>query len=120
MSTSLLIPKNCVYCGKRFVAKTTVTRYCSHRCNQRHYKAVKREEKVQESLVTNTEELEEKIKISANSLEAKEFLSVQESANLLGVSRWTIQRLIKNNQIKASKIGSRTIIPRIALIRLFS
>ena len=122
MSTSLLIPKICIYCGKRFAAKTTVTRYCSHLCNQRHYKAVKREEKVQQSLASNAEEMEEKLTVSAkaNGSDTNEFLSIQEAANLLGVSRWTIQRLIKNNRIKAAKLGSRTIIPRTTITRLFS
>jgi len=45
-------------------------------------------------------------------LRDKEFLSVQEAAILLGASRWTIQRMINRNELKASKIGRRTIIKR--------
>ena len=32
------IPKNCEYCGKSFIAKTTVTKYCCQRCGSKAYK----------------------------------------------------------------------------------
>ncbi len=52
-------------------------------------------------------------------LRDKEFLSVQEAAILLGASRWTIQRMINRNELKASKIGRRTIIKRTEIDNLF-
>ena len=45
MSTNIKIPKFCQFCGQAFVAQTTTTRYCSHKCNSRHYKQIKKEEK---------------------------------------------------------------------------
>lgn len=59
-------------------------------------------------------------KPAAIPLNAKEFLSVQDAANLIGASRWTIQRLIKSNKIKATKIGRRTIISRSEIDKLFN
>ena len=40
------IPKVCQYCGQEFVARTTVTQYCSDNCAKRAYKKRKREEKM--------------------------------------------------------------------------
>ena len=50
----------------------------------------------------------------------KEFLSVQETAILLGASRWTIQRMIQRAELKAGKLGRRTIIPRSEIDNLFN
>ena len=53
-------------------------------------------------------------------LRDKEFLSVQETAILLGASRWTIQRMIQREELKAGKLGRRTIIPRSEIDNLFN
>ena len=132
MSSNIKIPKFCQYCGQAFVAQTTTTRYCSKTCNSRHYKQLKREEKVRASLkeqintVTNTnvQDLQslQNLPIKTGNfinLRDKEFLSVQEAAILVGASRWTIQRMIQRDEIKAGKLGRRTIIPRTAIDNLF-
>lgn len=132
MSSNIKIPKFCQYCGQAFVAQTTTTRYCSKTCNSRHYKQLKREEKVRATLkeqintVTNTnvQDLQslQNLPIKTGNfinLRDKEFLSVQEAAILVGASRWTIQRMIQRDEIKAGKLGRRTIIPRAAIDNLF-
>lgn len=48
MSTNIIIQRTCVYCGKQFIAKTTVTKYCSHGCNTRHYKMKVRNERIEQ------------------------------------------------------------------------
>lgn len=130
MSSNIKIPKFCQYCGQAFVAQTTTTRYCSKTCNSRHYKQKKREEKVQAALqqeMNTPSQMEQvqtlqtlPIKIGNHvNLRDKEFLSVQEAADLVGASRWTIQRMIKRKQIKVGKLGRRTIIPRTEIDNLF-
>ena len=132
MSSNIKIPKFCQYCGQAFVAQTTTTRYCSKTCNSRHYKQIKREEKVQATLkeqiksVTsaNSENLQslQSLPIQTGNfinLRDKEFLSVQEAAILLGASRWTIQRMIQREQLKATKFGRRTILARTEIDNLF-
>lgn len=52
-------------------------------------------------------------------LKTKEFLSVQEAADLLGASRWTIQRLVQRNVLNAAKLGRRTILKRSEIDNLF-
>lgn len=133
MSSNIKIPKFCQYCGQAFVAQTTTTRYCSKTCNSRHYKKIKREQKVRATLkeqiksVTsaNSENLQslQSLPIQTGNfinLRDKVFLSVQEAAILLGASRWTIQRMIQREDIKAGKLGRRTIIPRSEIDNLFN
>lgn len=50
MSSMIQIKKVCQYCGKEFIAHTTVTKYCSHKCAQHNYKKQKREEKLEKVL----------------------------------------------------------------------
>lgn len=119
MSSHIEIIRHCLYCGNAFSAKTLVTRYCSHTCNSRHYKQIKREEK----LDAFKEEQAQKPKTSVQTfhivLQQKEFLSIEETAALIGASRRTIFRLIASNQIKVSKVGRRSIIKRSEIDQLF-
>ncbi len=133
MSSNIKIPKFCQHCGQAFVAQKTTTRFCSHKCASRAYKQRKREEKVGSTLkeqiksVTsaNSENLQslQSLPIQTGNfinLRDKEFLSVQEAAILLGASRWTIQRMIQREELKAGKLGRRTIIPRSEIDNLFN
>ena len=45
-------------------------------------------------------------------MENKEFISVSEFAELLGISRIAVYKRIKKGQIKAQKIGRNYVIPR--------
>lgn len=133
MSSTIKIPKFCQHCGQAFVAQTTTTRFCGHKCASRAYKQRKREEKVQTTLSeqiksvssANSENLQslQSLPIKTGNfinLRDKEFLSVQETAILLGASRWTIQRMIQREELKAGKLGRRTIIPRSEIDNLFN
>ena len=133
MSSTIKIPKFCQHCGQAFVAQKTTTRFCSHKCASRAYKQRKREEKVgstlKEQIQTVTSANSEKSQSLQSlpiqtgnfiNLRDKEFLSVQEAAILLGASRWTIQRMIQREELKAGKLGRRTIIPRSEIDNLFN
>ena len=130
MSSNISLPKFCEYCGGSFIAKQVRTQFCSHACASQAYKQRKRESKVLNAL---TDEIKKqgnlpKAKIGSLPLQIgnhinmreKEYLSINEASILLGVSRWTIQRLIKQAKVSASKIGSRTIIKRIEIDKLFN
>ena len=73
MSSKIKIQRVCQYCEQEFTAKTTVTKYCSHKCNQRAYKAKKRAEKVEKSNTETTRIKSQPIE----QLKAKEFLTVK-------------------------------------------
>ena len=72
MSSNIQVQRICQHCGTEFTARTTVTKYCSHRCGSLANKAKKRAEKVQKS---NSETKQIKTK-PIEELKAKEFLTV--------------------------------------------
>jgi len=115
MSSNISINKVCQYCGIEFVAKTTVTKFCSDDCAKRAYKLRLRTEKLEQS----TKESEKEISAINLPINTKEFLNINEAGQLLGASRWTIHRLIKKGQLTVTKIGSRTIILRKSIDNLF-
>lgn len=109
MSSNLQIRKICAWCEKSFIAKTTTTKYCSHICNSRAYKAQKKKEKIQQHASSTIIDISEH---SFDSLNSKEYLKVKEVSLLLGLCRQTVYNLIYSGQLKASKIS-----PRITLIK---
>lgn len=116
MSSNIRISKICQHCGKEFVAKTTVTKFCGDMCAKRNYKKRKREEKVQK--VNSLEK--QQMDFNHSKVEEKEFLSIEETCSLLGASRMTIYRQIKKGTIKIAKLGRRTIIKRSEIDKLFA
>jgi excisionase family DNA binding protein len=107
-ASNIPIPKVCEHCGKSFIARKATTRFCSHQCNSRRYKQHKREavaiQATQVSVsILNTEM--ERIK-------ARDFISIDQCSKLLGVSRFTIMRLVKSGVIASFKAGRRTILSR--------
>lgn len=109
MSSNFTIPKICTFCKKGFIAKTTVTKFCSHRCAQRSYKLKVRTEKINKS---QEEEYDKSVGIDFNAIQAKEFLSIKEACLLLGISRMSLHRYIKKKLIKPTTLGGRIIIQR--------
>lgn len=115
MSSNIRVNKICEHCKKEFIAKTTRTRYCCHRCNQRHYKQLQRELKIKNAPRKSNAPTKTIQKI----LTAKDFLNIREAATLLGVSERTFYRLLKDGIVPYRKLGNRTIIKRSAINNLF-
>jgi excisionase family DNA binding protein len=116
MSTNIRIKRICEFCLQEFTAKTTRTKYCSHKCNSRAYKAAVRQEKIGASnletfKLTNGEM--EKIKL-------REFLNVSQASKLFGISRRTIYRLIDRGHLNIAKFGTRTVIRKCDLEAFFA
>lgn len=108
-------PKICVFCQEVFVARKSTTLYCSTACASRAYKENKRQAKVLE----NKEQIKSKLIAPVIQIQAREVLSVNEVSLLLGVSRWTVQRMLKANKIQSFTIGARRLIFREELDNLF-
>lgn len=108
MSSNIRVQRICQQCRKEFTARTTVTKYCSDKCSKAAYKARKRAEKIKQSNAETTRIINQPIE----QLKAKEFLSIKEVSQLVGISRRTVYRLIEQGDLKKIKIGSRTIIKR--------
>lgn len=116
MSSKIQITKVCQHCGNEFIAKTTVTKFCGHTCASRNYKERKKAEKLNK-VKTPTEQ---KTDYNFSQLNEKEYLSIADTCQLLGASRMTIYRQIKNGKIKAIKLGRRTIIKKSEIEKLFA
>jgi len=124
MATSIRVEKICEHCGEKYIAKTMVTRYCSHICNRRSYQEKKKYEKIN-GINTGDYEKDKKLPIPSTTylseIKEKEFLTVSEVAKLLRLSKATIYRLIKEENIKAISFSQRsTRIKRSEIDKLFN
>ena len=108
MSSKIEVQRICQHCGKEFTARTTVTRFCSHKCASAAHKQKVRAGKVEQSnkqtQQIKTQPIEE--------LKAKAFLSISDTCKLIGISRRTVYRMIERNELIIGKAGKRTIIKR--------
>ncbi|MCS4432834.1 excisionase family DNA-binding protein [Aquiflexum gelatinilyticum] len=126
MSSNIRVKRKCDYCKEEFEAKTLHTRYCSHSCNRRHYKQVKREEKLfsyKEEFTDPEENGNDQKKIGSENLKVtgireKDYLSISESAIYLGVSKRTIERNIASGKLQVVRLGNRVIVPKESISKL--
>ncbi len=117
MSSNIRIEKVCNFCEDTFVAKTLTTRYCSRACNKKDYRNQKRLDKVQKN---NEQVVTKGVDVSLFELiSSKDYLNIREASELIGVSERTFYRLIKNGTIEPYKLGSRTIIKRSSIDKIF-
>ena len=113
MSSHIRIQKTCQFCGDLFTAKTTVTQFCSDECAKRAYKERKRKEKVGVAIQQESERNYDP------AVAQKQFLSIEETCQLVNASRWTIYRLIEKGVLPATKLGRITRIARSSIDNLF-
>lgn len=124
MKTNIRVDKVCQYCNKLFIAQKLTTKYCSHICNSRAYKAIKKYEKINsvtpESESTKTV-LPTPVASYLEQIQEKQFLTVKETAKLLGISKSTLYRLIKTGALNAGNLSERTTrIKRTEIDKLFN
>ena len=116
MSSNIQVQKICTHCKKEFTAKTTTTLYCSPKCNKAAYKANIRAAKVE----STNKETKQIITKPIEELNKKEFLSVKDTALLLGCSRQTVYTLINSGKLKGVNImQKKTIVQRSEINKLF-
>lgn len=115
MASKIAVQRVCERSGEAFVAKTTVTRFCSDYCAKRAYKTRKRKAKIEGSNL----ETGQKIQWPILEIQAKEFFSVADVCVLFSVGPTTVWRLCKSGKIKSVKIGRRRFIKRSAIDKLF-
>lgn len=105
MSSNIRIEKTCEWCGKQFTAQTTVTRFCSKRCAEHSYKERMRQQKINNAQTCTTPAL--------SAIKEKDYLTVAEAGQILGMTRQGVYKLIHRGELAASKISSRlTLIKR--------
>jgi len=112
MTSNIRLERVCGYCNNLFIAKTTVTLYCSENCSKRAYKARKRAEKIERSMQT----LPSNYKlVDWDKLQQKEYLTIKEACILLSLSRTSLYRLIKKYPMIVTKLGGKIIINKTKL-----
>ncbi|MCS5543615.1 MAG: helix-turn-helix domain-containing protein [SAR86 cluster bacterium] len=117
MSSNIRINLICEECGNDFTAKTTVTKYCSKKCNSRAYKRAKRTVELQ-PIIQKSNRNTQKVR---DNLSLKEFLSVTEVSKLIGCSRQNVYKLIKSGKLNATNLlEKKTIVRRVDLDQLFN
>ena len=113
MSSNIKIKRICEWCGNRFMAQTTVTRFCSKRCSEHSYKERMRQKKMALSnMETSQCNLDRKSK-------DKDFLTPTETAQYLGVGRTYIYDCINRSKIKVTRIGRKTLISKADIQAMF-
>ena len=115
MSSNIEIEKTCQWCGKTFIARTTVTAYCSHRCSGLAYKERKRQK-----MVEQCREEQKRVQTGQAEIQEKDFLSPRDAAQLLGVCYKTFYNYINNGSIKAWKMKRKTLVRRVDVEALFT
>lgn len=110
MATSKMkIKKVCEWCGSVFYAQKLTTRFCSHRCANLAYKETirqKRKQEVENKVQTILSEQ------PISNFKDKEYLSFNEAAILLGLSRQAIYKMVHAGKLRAYSISSRLSIIR--------
>ena len=116
MSSKIEVQRICQHCSNEFTARTTVTRFCSHRCASAAHKQKVRAGKVE---VSNKQTQQIKTQ-PIEELKAKEFLTVREVARLLNCSVRSAYYYIESGTIKAVNLGQRiTRVKRSEIDKLF-
>ncbi|EJF07967.1 helix-turn-helix domain-containing protein [Pontibacter sp. BAB1700] len=112
MSSNIRLTRKCQFCGKQFIAKTTVTKNCSDYCAKRAYKRRLKEQKI------TTSELETgaTFHVIENNLHEKAYLSIQEASILFGISTRTIRRMIESKKLPIIRFNSRIILQKKELL----
>ena len=105
------VKRICQWCGKPFIAKKTTTNYCSHQCASQGYKHRMRERRLE------LRELQDLIEVKSK-LDHQDYFTFAQAAQLMGVSRQYIYKLVKEEKLRASRISARMSIIRRADIEL--
>lgn len=117
MYSNIRIQRFCKNCGLEYTAqKTTGSGCCSDYCAKRHYKKRQQEERKEAIRLEKLSYIKQPIE----ELNAKEFLTVRETARLLNCSVRSIYLYIENGTLKAANVGQRmTRIRRATIDKLF-
>lgn len=107
-----LLTKKCGFCHLEFSTRNQNAIYCSKKCANNASKL-----RIKERIITTKNE--SKLETKLTLLSQKEYLSINDSAKILGISRSTVYRYINSGDLIASRIGKRLFIKKIAIDILF-
>lgn len=103
------IKKVCEFCGREFEAYTQTARYCSHDCNRKAYREMKRKEVISLTASITSQTKRERAKMN---LSEREYISISEAASLLGWCKQTVYNYCHKGIIPAKRLSQRTTLIR--------
>lgn len=115
MSSNIEITRVCEHCKEEFIAKTTTTRFCSHRCNNAAYKLRLKEIKIKQS---NMETATIKITPIYETM-MKAYYTVDDLSQIFGLSKRTFYRILERGELPSAKLGGKTFVKKEAIEDLF-
>ena len=101
ISKSMRPTRKCEFCGKTFVPRSGMQKYCSEECQA---EAKRLRKKRQQDLINGIEPIME--------LQHQEYLTFSKAAILMGCTRQYIYKLVANGKLKASRLSSRMALVR--------
>jgi len=113
MSSNIRIKKICQRCGSIFIAKTTVTQFCSDICAKANYKKRLKEEKIDVSRSSTRRQVLPRSDsihtVRDSTKQLKELITLSELSAITGLSERTFYRLMKDHKFPRLKIGQRLL-----------
>ena len=110
-------------CGNMFEAQKVSTRYCSHKCNAKHYKLqikIKKKKTAEQTIRQPPKFKPTSTALSLAFIRDKDFLTVRDVSGLFNCSTKTIYALIRKGVLKATNLNVRkTLIKRTNIEKLF-
>ena len=103
------IKKICEFCGCEFEAYTQTARYCSHDCNRKAYREMKRKEVISLTASMTSQTKRERAKTN---LSDREYISISEAASLVGWCKQTVYNYCHKGIIPAKRLSQRTTLIR--------
>ena len=88
--------RKCEFCGKAFVPRSGMQKYCSEEC-QAEAKRIRK--KRQQDLINDIEPIMD--------LQCQEYLTFSKAAVLMGCTRQYVYKLVANGKLKASRLSNR-------------
>ena len=118
MSSNIRINKVCQHCNKVFIAKTTVTKFCSDQCAKSNYKKRQKDARIEVSQADTEQQLLESKQQgrSVSRDNSAEMVGTGGLSAATGLSERTIFRLIKDPAFPKVKIGKRLLFKKDAVI----
>lgn len=116
MKSSYSLQKICDLCNIEFTALKISTRFCSLQCARKSYKIQHRKTQIE----TANKITQAKREKPLADIKAREFLSVRQTATLLGCCKQTIYNLISSGKLHAVNIKQKkTVVRRCDIDKLF-
>ncbi|HVX51830.1 MAG TPA: helix-turn-helix domain-containing protein [Chitinophagaceae bacterium] len=126
MSSNIRVKKICQHCNKSFIAKTTVTKFCSDDCAKRNYKKRQKQQKITNTILDTNYQLigryHDSAPVHRNTKKEKlpqEYVSISSLSEILGIAERSLFRAIKAEGFPKLKIGRRLLFNKQQVVDYF-